>query len=153
MPKWVPAGLTQYVLNKFSKKSPAYHVTEDDVSTSHQRLKVEMITRHQSVRDRDGVTAVMYETRWTGLSRPSWERGYGPSAFPPRTFALLGGAGTPNQRRQTNRLYRRMRIGVAQRELSRSNGARFLAPGYICVSHANCLRRYCNTALPNGTHF
>ena len=27
MPKYLPAGLTQYVLNKFSKKSPPYHVT------------------------------------------------------------------------------------------------------------------------------
>ena len=27
MPKHLPAGLTQYVLNNFSKKSPLYHVT------------------------------------------------------------------------------------------------------------------------------
>ena len=33
MPKYLPAGLTQYVLNKLSKKSPPYHVTQDDVST------------------------------------------------------------------------------------------------------------------------
>ena len=32
MPKYLPVGLTQYVLNKFSKKSPPYHVTQDDVS-------------------------------------------------------------------------------------------------------------------------
>ena len=32
MPKYLPAGLTQYVLNNFSKKSPPYHVTQDDVS-------------------------------------------------------------------------------------------------------------------------
>ena len=39
-------------------------------------------------------------------------------------------AGTSNQHRQTNRLYGRMRISAAQREISRSNGERFLAPGY-----------------------
>ena len=61
-------------------------------------------------------------------------------------------AGTPNQHRQTNRLYRRMRIGAAQRELSRSNGERFLAPGYGCVAHADCLCRYYITVLPNGAH-
>ena len=38
MPKYLPAGLTQYVLNKVSKKSPPYHVTQDDVSTPLQRL-------------------------------------------------------------------------------------------------------------------
>ena len=31
MPKYLPAGLTQYVLNNCSKKSPPYHVTQDDV--------------------------------------------------------------------------------------------------------------------------
>ena len=62
-------------------------------------------------------------------------------------------AGTPNQHRQTNRLYRRMRMGAAQRELSRSNGERFMAPRYGCVSHADWFRRFCNTMLPNGAHF
>ena len=41
MPKYLPAGLTQYVLNNFSKKSPPYHVTQDDVLTPPQRLEVE----------------------------------------------------------------------------------------------------------------
>ena len=44
MPKYLPAWLTQYVLNKFSKKSPPYHVTQDDVSTPPQQLEVEQIT-------------------------------------------------------------------------------------------------------------
>ena len=30
-------------------------------------------------------------------------------------------AGTPNQHHQTNRMYRQMRIGAAQRKLSRNN--------------------------------
>ena len=68
MPKYLPAGLTQYVLNNFPKKSLPYHVTQDDVSTPPQRLEV---TGHQSDRGRGGVIAVMYETHWTGLSRPS----------------------------------------------------------------------------------
>ena len=62
-------------------------------------------------------------------------------------------AGTLNQHRQTNRLYRRMRIGATQRELSRNNGKRFLAHGYGCVPHAEWLRRYSTTVLPNGAHF
>ena len=62
MPKYLPAGLTQYVLNNFSNKSPPYHATQDDVSTLLQRLGVEQITGHQSVRGRDGVIAVLYKT-------------------------------------------------------------------------------------------
>ena len=62
MPKYFPAGLTQYVLNNFSKKSPPCHVTQDDVSTPLERLEVEKITRYQSVRGRGGVIAVMHET-------------------------------------------------------------------------------------------
>ena len=59
---------------------------------------------------------MLYKTHWAGLSH-----------------ILRYWAGTPDQHRQTNRLYRRMRIGAAQRELSRNNGERFLAPGYGCV--------------------
>ena len=62
-------------------------------------------------------------------------------------------AGTPDQHRQTNRLYRRMRIGAAQRELSRNNGERFLAQGDACVPRADWLRRYHGTVLPKGAHF
>ena len=74
MPKYLMAGLTQYVLNNFSKKSPPYHVTQDDVSAPPQLLEVEKITGHQSVRGRSGVIAMLYKTHWVGLSEPSWER-------------------------------------------------------------------------------
>ena len=50
IPKYLPAGLARYVLNNFSKKSPPYHFTQDDVSTPLQRLEVEQIAGHQSVR-------------------------------------------------------------------------------------------------------
>ena len=62
-------------------------------------------------------------------------------------------AGTPDQHRQTNRLYRRMRIGAAKRELFRNNGERFLAPGCACVPRAKWLRLYRDTVLPKGAHF
>ena len=41
MPKYLPVGLTQYVLNSFPKRSPPYHVTQYDVLTPLQRLEVE----------------------------------------------------------------------------------------------------------------
>ena len=74
MPKYLPAELTQYVLNIFSKESLPYHVTQDDVSAPLQRLEVEKITGHQSVPGRGGVIAVRYKTHSMGLSEPSWER-------------------------------------------------------------------------------
>ena len=70
-----------------------------------------------------------------------------------RSHILRYWAGIPDQHRQINRLYRRMRIGAAQRELARNNGERFLAPGYACVPRAECLRRYRDTVLPKGAHF
>ena len=98
------------------------------------------ITGHQSVRGRDGVIAVLYKTHRVGLSELS------------RTHILRYGAGTPDQHSQTNHLYRRMRIGAAQRELSRNNGERFLAPSYACIPSAEWLHRYGDTVLPKGAH-
>ena len=103
MPKYLPAGLAQYVVvNSFSKKSPPYHVTHDDVSIPLQRLEVkQIITGHQSVRGRGGVIAVLYKTHWAGLSEPSWERETnGPPPLPLPHLALLGrnpGPAPPNQ--------------------------------------------------------
>ena len=62
-------------------------------------------------------------------------------------------AGTPQQHHQTNRLYRRIPIGAAQRELSRCNGERFMASGRGCVRHSDGLRLYRDTVLPNGALF
>ena len=77
-------------------------------------------------------------------------RGKWTSTSPVLTFCVIGPA-MPDQHRQTNRLDRRMRIGAAQRELSRNN---FLAPGYACVTPADWLHRYHDTVLrepPFGT--
>ena len=150
IPKYLPAGLTQYVLNNFSKKSPPYHVTRDDVSSPLQRLEVEQITGHQSIRGQSGVIAALYKTHWAGLSEPSWKREM--DFHLSRPHVLRYWTGSSDQHRQTNRLYRRMRIRAAQRELSRNNGERFLAPGYACVTRADWLRRYHDTVPPMGAH-
>ena len=104
MPKYLPAGLTQHVLNNFSKKFPPYHVTQDNVSTPLRRLEEGKITGHQSIRERDGVIAVLYKTHWTGLSEPSWEREV--DLHFSRSHILRYWAETPDQHRQTNHLYR-----------------------------------------------
>ena len=91
MPKYLPAELTQYVFNNFSKKSLIYHVTQDDVLA--QRLNVEKITGHQSVRERGGVIAVLYKTHCVRLSEPSWE--WEMDLQLSRTHVLSYWAGTP----------------------------------------------------------
>ena len=62
-------------------------------------------------------------------------------------------AGTPLQLGQANRLYRRMRVGAAQRTLARDHGACFLPPGYSYVNHQTWARRFRGTILPVGTYF
>ena len=96
MPKLLPAGLTQYVLNNFPKTLPSYCVTQDDVSVPLQRLEVEKITGHNSVRGRGGVIAALYKTHWVGLSEPSWER---ETDLLSRYHSWRYGAGTPDQHR------------------------------------------------------
>ena len=61
-------------------------------------------------------------------------------------------AGTTNQCRVSNRPYRWMPIGAAQRELSRSNGERFSAPGYGCVPRAEWFSSYSTNVLSNVAH-
>ena len=99
MPQYLPTGLTQYVLNNFSKKSKLYHVPQDDASTPLQRLEVEQITGHQSVWGRSGVTAVLYKTHF-GQDSPNLGAGNGPPPLPLPYLALLGwnpGPAPPNQ--------------------------------------------------------
>ena len=43
---FLSAVLTQYALNNFSKKSPTYLGTQDDVLTPLYRPEVEKINRH-----------------------------------------------------------------------------------------------------------
>ena len=108
------------------------------------------ITGNQSVRGRGEVIAVLYKTHWAAISEPSWEREMDLQLS--RTQRLRYWAGTPDQHRQTNRLYRRMRIGAAQRELFRNNDDQFLTPGYACVPRTEWIRLYGDAVLPKGAH-
>ena len=52
--EYLPAGLTQYVLNNYKKTCLSYRVTHDDVSAPLQRLEVEKTSGHNSVLGRGG---------------------------------------------------------------------------------------------------
>ena len=149
IPRFLPAGLTRYVLNDNLLKSPPYHVTGEDVFS--ERLEVKQIVGHQTVRGRGGVLAVLYKTLWSGLSLPSWEREMDLQRF--RRHILQYWAGTPEQHRQTNRRYRAMRIGSALRELARLKGCRHLPSGYSLVSRSTWDSRFAATPLPIGAFF
>ena len=70
----------------------------------------------------------------------------------PRNCILRHWADTPDQHRKTNRLYRRMRMGEAHRELSRNKVEMFWAPSYARVTCMEWARRFRDTVLPKGAH-
>ena len=59
----------------------------------------------------------------------------------------------PLQLRQANQVYRRMRVGAAQRELARDKGVRFLPHAYGYVNCQTLTRQFSGTILPVGAYF
>ena len=151
LPRYLLTGRTQQLLNSYTTKFPSFHVTADDVSVPVERLEVDKISTHRSVRGRGGVVVVLYETPWRGLLRPSWERESDPRHS--RQHVLEYWAGAPLQLRPANRVYRRMCVGAAQRELTRDKGARFLPLEYSYVNHQTWARRFSGIILPVGAYF
>ena len=69
IPKYLPAGLSKYVLHSFTDKPPPFHPTTEDVVKSGIPVDIEKITGHQLVRGRGGKLAVMNETHREKSSR------------------------------------------------------------------------------------
>ena len=133
-PAQSPDLLSRYPSNKLSFLSDTQELTNE--GRLHTRGDHSSVTR-------GGVISVIYKTHWLGLSEQCW--GWEMGLQHSRNHILCYWAGKPDQHSQTNRLYRRMRIGTVQRELSRNNGEHFLSPDYACVTHANWLRHYHDT--------
>ena len=106
-PKYLPAGMSKYVLHSFTDKSPQFHPTTEDVVKSGIPVDIEKITEHQLVRGRGGELAVMYETHWEGLSSITWEREIGLKNF--SRHILEYWMSTPRQVKGVNSKYRAMR--------------------------------------------
>ena len=108
-------------------------------------VEVEEITRHQSIRGRGGVIAVMYKTQWTGLSGPSWEPEMDLQLF--RHEILRYWAGTPNQHRQTTActagrelvLHNGKFLGTTASGSWRTDTAAFLAQNGLAATAPRCL--------------
>ena len=97
-----------------------------------------------------GPSRVLYETHWAGLLGRYWERELDLQHC--GRHILLYWSRALTQHRPENRLYRQMRIGAAQRELSRSKGEVFLATGYSLVPRDLWLRTFSSTVLYAGAH-
>ena len=95
--------------------------------------------------------SVLYETHWKGFLRPSCQREADLSHA--RQHILEYWAGAPLQLRQTNRVYRRIRVDAAQSKLARNKVARFLPPEYSYVNHQTWARQFRGTILPVGAYF
>ena len=128
IPRHLPAGLTQYVLHAFATKSLPYHVTTYDVSTPLILIDVAQITGHQSVRDRGGAIAFLYETHWNGILRPKWEQELDLQAF--RHLILAYRENGPDLHQANTRQYQQLRINAAAREIARAKGERHLPGSY-----------------------
>ena len=133
IPRHLPAGLTQYVLHAFATKWPPYHVTTDDVATPPILLDVAKITGHQCVRGRGGAVAVLHETHWNRLLRPTWEHELGLQAFRHRILTYWAAGSTQHQPHA--RQYQQLRINAAARQIARTKGERHLPGSYRLVSN------------------
>ena len=110
-PKYLPAGLSKYVLHSFTDKSPPFHPTTEDVAKSG--IQWILINGHQLVRGRGGKLAVMYETNWERLSSITWEREVDLENF--ARHILEYWMSTPRQMKGVNSKYHVMRRTQAHR--------------------------------------
>ncbi len=152
-PRYLPAGFTEYVLSSVSEKCPPFHVTDEDVepSVDVEYLDVDSIIAHQFVRGIGGKIAVLYETRWIGLTSTSWERESDLHRF--RRAILLYWTGTPDQRDSTgNDRYRLMRRSAAAREIYRERGEWFVARGHLLVPRHQYERAFADSSKLRGAH-
>ena len=63
-PKFLPWAMSSYFLNKYSERSPPFHLTVEDVcmELDHHRIKPNLITKHGISRGLGGKNAVEYYT-------------------------------------------------------------------------------------------
>ena len=146
IPRHLPAGLTQYVLHAFATKLPPYHVTTDDIATPPILIDVAKITGHQCLRGRGGAIAVLFETHWDSLLRPTWERELDLQAF--RHHILSYWAAGPAQHQPHTRHYQQLRINAAAREIARSKGERDLPVSYQLITDDVYRARFLTAPLP-----
>ena len=111
-------------------------------------IDVAKITGHQCVRGRGGAIAVLYETHWNGILRPTWEREMDLQAF--RHLILAYWADGPDHHQPNTRQYQQLRNSAAAREIARANGERHLPGSYRLVPNDVYRTRFLSAPLPIG---
>ena len=129
-PRFLPWGLSNYVLNQYSERSPPFHLTAEDVrGLDTHRLEPLNISMHRLCRGLGGKIAVQYYTHWSGVEKTTWEeeaelKQYG-------NLVMRYWIGSPVQSGAENAKYRKLRILRAKREEARERGSRFVAAGHF----------------------
>ena len=100
------------------------------------------------MRGRGGATAVLYETHWDSLLRPTWERDFDLQAF--RHHILSYWAAGPAQHQPHSRQYQKLRINAAARELARAKGERHLPGSYRLIADDVYHAHFRTASLPIG---
>ena len=106
------------------------------------------ITGHQCVRGRGGAIAVLYETHWNDILRPTWERELDLQAF--RDLILAYWADGPDHHQPNTRQYQQLRINAAAREIARAKGERHPPGSYRLVTNDVYRARFLSAPLPIG---
>ena len=134
-PRRLPWALRNSILNMYSKVSPPFHITAEDVTTELETYRVtpckiakQWLTRGLLI---GGTIAVQYLTYWEHLVRPLWEHEEDLDQY--GNHAVRYWVGNPVQDGGGNAKYRRYRVQVAKRATAREKGERHVLNGYnIC---------------------
>ena len=151
IPKYLPAGLSKYVLHSFTDKSSPFHPTTEDVVKSGIPVDIEKITGHQLVRRRGGKLAVMYETHWEGLSSITWEREIDLKNF--SRHILEYWMSTPRQMKGVNSKYSAKRRAQTHRAYWRHQNKYYLEQGYHLVSYSTWEKKFRGRRVPLQAFF
>ena len=111
-------------------------------------IEVTKISGHQYVRGRGGAIAVLYETHWKGILRPTWERELDLQAFRPKILAYW--VSGPDHRQPNTRQYQQLRTNAAAREIARAKGERYLPGAYRPVTAYVYRTRFATDHVPTG---
>ena len=111
-------------------------------------IDVAKITGHQCVRGRGGAIAVLYETHWNGILRPTWERELDLQAF--RHLILAYWVNGPDHHQPNTRQYQQVRINAAACEIARAKSERHLPGSYRLITNNVYRARFLSAPLPIG---
>ena len=150
IPKYLPAGLSKYMLHPFTNKPLPFHPTTEDVVKSGIPVDI-LIAGHQLVRGRGGELAVMHEIHCEGLFSITWEREIDLKNV--SWHILEYWMSTSRQVKGVNSKYRSMRRAQAHRAYWRHKDKYYLEQGYYLLSYSTWERKFSGRRVPLRAYF